>query len=133
MTEALSFRAKTLLALVGAAICLVFLTVPPSKAQAAEQWTNYCGGQTLKGWKAGEPYYLCYGAARWVNGTMGMGEQRSVCVWSEDDWVTMCTSGPGAWVYNPGNSNWAWARPFIRNNAYEGSTVVQAVAWTSTP
>lgn len=108
---------------------LVALVATTPKAQAAEGWTNYCYGQTVES-KYGPLSGICGGAKRWVNGLMGEGDAHSVCVMDTEDWIQMCTTGPGAWVYNPGDSKWAWAEPLIRNNAVT-PTVVHAVAWTS--
>lgn len=59
---------------------------------------------------------------------MGEGDQHSVCVWDDADFISMCTSGPNAWVYNPGNYVYNVAQPYIANQAYS-PTVVHAVAW----
>jgi hypothetical protein len=132
MVEMLSQRAKSVLAVGGAMItlCLIALAASPAAAQASESWTGYCGGVTLNSKTGSTAGSLCQGAARWVDGTMGMGYQHSVCVWDTDEvWAQVCSSGPGAWVYNPGNYTWALAKPMIQNNGYSDN-MVEAVAWT---
>jgi hypothetical protein len=130
LVEAGSFRLKALAMISGAAIslCLAALAILPPAAKA-DSWTNYCGGQVVQGKQYDLTAQICVGAYRTMNATMGMGNQHSVCVWYDYYWVKMCTAGPGAWVYNPGDYQWHWARPFIGNNA-QSPTVVQGVAWT---
>lgn len=61
---------------------------------------------------------------------MAEGDQHSVCVFDDANWIQQCSSGANAWVYNPGNSAWGWAHPMIQNNAYSAN-VVHGQAWTS--
>jgi hypothetical protein len=132
MVDAHSQRPQSVLAVSVALIVLCFmaLAVAPSGAQASESWTGYCGGATLNSKTGSTAGSLCQGNARWVDGTMGMGNQHSVCVWDTNEvWAQVCSSGAGAWVYNPGNYTWALANPMIQNNGYSANTV-QAVAWT---
>jgi hypothetical protein len=128
MSNTVSHYARRALALSAAVLALLFTSVigPPQGAQA-EGWTNYCNNQKLT--TPGAAGWLCGGAERMMISTMGMGDQHSVCVWGWANWVQMCTSGPGAWVYNPGNSQWAWQAPAISNNA-PGWNIVHGVAWT---
>jgi hypothetical protein len=130
MTILASRRARAFLALSGTitTLLLALLTAPLSGAQA-EGWTNYCNNQTLAGKDKPIYEYLCQGVGRTLSGLMGEGDQHSVCIWDSADSISMCTSGPNAWVYNPGDYGWDWAVPYIANNAYS-PTVVHAVAWT---
>jgi hypothetical protein len=130
LVDARSFRIKVILVIGAAAVslCLVALAALPSAAKA-DSWTNYCNNQQLTGKQYEVPGPLCYGAHRTLNATMGMGDQHSVCVWHNADWIKMCTTGPGAWVYNPGSYQFAYTRPYISNNAFS-PTIVHAVAWT---
>lgn len=128
MTDAFS-RPKAIFALGAAvlAMCAALLSAAPPRAQA-ESWQNYCNNQTLAGRGAANYQWLCVGASRWINGLMGEGDQHSVCVWDLADTISMCTAGPGGWVYNPGDYGWDYAQPLIENQA-NGPTVVHAVAW----
>jgi hypothetical protein len=130
MAELIGRRTKAILALGTAlvAMCLTVLIAPPPGAQA-EGWTNYCNNQTLAGKGVGYYAWVCQGAPRTLNGLMGEGDQHSVCVWDLADTSAMCTTGPGAWVYNPGDSGWDLTNPIIENQA-STATVVHAVAWT---
>lgn len=111
------------------ALLLTAIAASPREAQA-EGWSNYCNNRKLAGQSLpGAVDWLCQGAAREMVSTMGEGDQHSVCVWGDANWIQMCTSGPNAWVYNPGNSQWAWAQPYISNNAYSWN-IVHAVTWT---
>jgi hypothetical protein len=125
-------RLRTFLALGGIvlAMCLSFLAVSPGNAQA-DGWTNYCNGQKLGGWnETWPPYPYCYGAARWYGSVMGEGDQHSVCPIASNDSM-MCTTGPGAWVYNPGDGVFRWREPSIyQNSGIKTWTIVHAVAWT---
>jgi hypothetical protein len=118
-------RAFVLSAIVFALLLTAVIASP--KGAQAEGWTNYCNNRQLTA--PGTEGWLCGGAERMMVSMMGEGDQHSVCVWGWGKWIQMCTSGPNAWVYNPGDSQWAWEAPTIANNA-PGWNIVHAVAWT---
>lgn len=124
MVEVRNTRFGTIVALC-AAILGMSLTVSLAQPStvSADGWTNYCNNTILVA------NQNCYGLRRTMNAAMGMGDQHSVCIWWDSYWPLTCSSGPGAWTYNPGDSSWYWSRPIIKNNA-SGSNVVHGVAWT---
>lgn len=135
MTEVHGRRSKAGLAAIGLllTLCLAFLISSPATAQA-DEWTNYCNNQKLGGWnEPWPPYPFCYGAARWYSAVMGEGDQHSVCVQASDG-SGMCSSGPGAWVYNTGDWEFRWERPYIvLNSGVNTYSIVHAAAWTKNP
>jgi hypothetical protein len=102
--------------LVAAAGLVAFLGLAPA-AQAGS--SNYCG-TTLGSSET------CWGGARWLNAVGGSGHQHSVCVGSSAYANVTCSSGPGAFTYDPQPyGNYA---PWIQNNA-AGLNEVQGVAY----
>ena len=130
MIEVARRRSITLLALGGMvmAMCLAFLVASPVSAQA-EGWVNYCNNQKLGGQhEVPPPYFYCLGSERWYGSVMGEGDQHSVCVVASNG-ETMCTTGPNAWVYDPGDGVFRFGKPYISNSA-PGWNIVHAVSWT---
>lgn len=101
------------------AMLLMLLVVAPPAAQAGE--SLYCGG-----WLGAKA--KCSGGARWTNAQYGSGNQGSVCVGNGYSGAA-CSGGPGQGVYLAVGAT-INQEPWITNNMWSGSNLVQGVAFT---
>lgn len=112
-----------LLATLAVGLCLLLST---DSAKAA--WSPYCNNITLYG--STEPGQKeCGGAPRSLHAVWGLGDQKSVCVWTNLI-PAACSAGPGWGVYaaNPAGIQWYYSWPNIRVNAPGGASVVHGSA-----
>lgn len=112
-------RSALLAAFLAIAVLLALLLVKPPAASAAEH--PYCGG-----WLAAKT--TCNGPSQWFNAQYGSGNQGSVCVGNGYSGAG-CSGGPGQGIYRPVGATINQV-PWISNNMWSGSNLVQGIAFT---
>lgn len=126
MVRSMSVPTRLVLATLAIVVSAACVLLHARSAEAA--WSPYCNNQTLVGWtEAGQKE--CGGEPRMLHAVWGMGDQKSVCVWTNLI-PAACSAGPGWGVYavNPAGIQWYYSWPNIKLNAPGGSSVVHGSA-----